>query len=82
MTVARVHEGDDWHIDVVAAVELRLETCDAKIPFTLPWLDRIERRAASPIGLEKTKPKLEIFSLTLAIYVLMRTTAPKVSVGL
>lgn len=40
-------------IDVIASVELRLEICDAKIPFTLPWLDRIERRAASLIGFRK-----------------------------
>ena len=27
------------------------QPCDAKIPFSLPWLDRIERNVASSIGL-------------------------------
>jgi GNAT superfamily N-acetyltransferase len=27
-----------------------LKPCDAKIPFSLPWLDRIERNLASLIG--------------------------------
>jgi len=53
LALAKKHDGNDWHIDVIASVELRLEICDAKIPFTLPWLDRIERRAASLIGLGK-----------------------------
>jgi hypothetical protein len=29
---------------IIGTVELRLQPCDAKIPFTLPTLDRIERR--------------------------------------
>jgi ribosomal protein S18 acetylase RimI-like enzyme len=39
---------DDNH--VIATVELRLQPCDAKIPFSLPWIDRIERRLASFLG--------------------------------
>jgi ribosomal protein S18 acetylase RimI-like enzyme len=34
----------NWRIEIIGSVELRLQPCDAKIPFTLPWLDRIERR--------------------------------------
>jgi GNAT superfamily N-acetyltransferase len=33
-----------WHIDVIGSVELRLQPCDAKIPFSFPWLDRLERQ--------------------------------------
>lgn len=47
-------QSDDWHIDVIGCVELRLQPADAKIPFTLPWLDRIERRLASWIRLGNT----------------------------
>ncbi|EEC50528.1 predicted protein [Phaeodactylum tricornutum CCAP 1055/1] len=53
LVLGRRHAGNDWHIDVIASVELRLQLCDAKIPFSLPWLDRIERTAASWIGLGK-----------------------------
>ena len=53
LILAKPHTGSDWHVDVIASVELRLEPCDAKIPFTLPWLDRIERRLASMVGLGK-----------------------------
>jgi ribosomal protein S18 acetylase RimI-like enzyme len=44
---------DNWHSDVIASIELRLQPCDAKIPFSLPWIDRIERGLASLIGLGK-----------------------------
>ena len=40
-------------IDVIASIELRLQPCDAKIPFSIPWLDRVERRVGSIIGLGK-----------------------------
>lgn len=30
-----------------------MQPCDAKIPFSLPWLDRIERRLASAIGVKR-----------------------------
>ena len=30
--------------NIIASVELRLQPCDAKIPFTLPWIDRMERK--------------------------------------
>ena len=47
-------DGDSGHT-VVASVELRLELTDGKIPFSLPWLDRAERRFASLIGWSKDK---------------------------
>ena len=34
----------DDSIDVIASIELRLQPCDAKIPFSIPWLDRVERK--------------------------------------
>ena len=30
--------------EIIASIELRLQPCDAKIPFSIPWLDRLERR--------------------------------------
>lgn len=33
------------------------QPCDAKIPFSLPWLDKVERRLASVIGLGDASPK-------------------------
>ena len=33
-------------IDVLATVELRLQPTDAKIPFSYPWLDTLERNIA------------------------------------
>ncbi|KAL3910870.1 MAG: hypothetical protein SGARI_001919, partial [Bacillariaceae sp.] len=41
--------------DIIAAIELRLQPCDAKIPFSIPWLDRVERRMGSVIGLGMEK---------------------------
>lgn len=49
----RSSDSSDWHCDVIASVELRLQPCDAKIPFSLPWIDRFERRLATLIGLGK-----------------------------
>lgn len=46
---------NNWRIEIIGSVELRLQPCDAKIPFTLPWLDRIERRLASAFGPTKKK---------------------------
>ena len=53
LVLGKSQEGSDWHSDIVASIELRLQPCDAKIPFSLPWLDGIERRFASLIGLGK-----------------------------
>lgn len=48
-------DNSNWRIDVIASVELRLQPCDAKIPFSLPWIDHIERRLASIAGLDKKR---------------------------
>jgi ribosomal protein S18 acetylase RimI-like enzyme len=47
LVAAKRRSDSDWHIDVIASVELRLQPTDAKIPFSLPLLDRAERRLAS-----------------------------------
>jgi ribosomal protein S18 acetylase RimI-like enzyme len=50
LVLALARTSTDWHIDVVATVELRLQPCDAKIPFSLPWIDKFERRLAALVG--------------------------------
>lgn len=45
----------NWLIEIIGSVELRLQPCDAKIPFTLPWLDRTERRIATLLGHTKNE---------------------------
>lgn len=52
LVLAKQKEETDtnWRIEIIGSVELRLQPCDAKIPFTLPWLDQIERRLASLLG--------------------------------
>ena len=40
----------DSDIDVIASVELQLQPSDGKIPFSLPWWDRIERNIANFLG--------------------------------
>lgn len=47
-------------IDIIASIELRLQPCDAKIPFSIPWFDRVERRLGSVIGLGMEKGSSEI----------------------
>ena len=46
LTLARPssESGDDDDMEAVASVELRLQPTDAKIPFSQPWLDVVERR--------------------------------------
>lgn len=44
---------DPSSCNIVASVELRLQPTDGKVPFTLPFLDRIERGMASFIGYEQ-----------------------------
>lgn len=46
-----------WSSEVIGSIELRLQPCDAKIPFSLPWIDRIERRIASFLGFETTNTR-------------------------
>lgn len=50
IVLALARTSNDWHVDVIASVELRLQPCDAKIPFSLPWVDKVERRLASLVG--------------------------------
>lgn len=51
LAIGKKHPGSNWHMDLIASVELRLQPCDAKIPFTLPWLDKIERRLGALFGI-------------------------------
>ena len=46
LALARHHASpnDGEEMEVVASVELRLQPTDAKIPFSQPWLDYLERR--------------------------------------
>jgi ribosomal protein S18 acetylase RimI-like enzyme len=61
-------EGSDWKVDIIASIELRLQPCDAKIPFSLPWLDRIERNLASLVGLgEGTSRDLQPYLSNLCV---------------
>ena len=45
-------EGESGTIEVIATVELRLQPTDAKIPFSQPWVDSLERRAAKALGVD------------------------------
>ena len=45
----------EWNIDVIASVELRLQPTDAKIPFSLPWLDQLERSLAALLTADKAR---------------------------
>jgi ribosomal protein S18 acetylase RimI-like enzyme len=47
LLIAKERPNTDWNIDIIASVELRLQPTDAKIPFSFPWLDQLERRLAS-----------------------------------
>ena len=44
-----------WQSEIIASVELRLQPCDGKIPFTLPFMDRMERRLARLVGIQTDK---------------------------
>ena len=44
-------DANSKNIEVIASIELRLQPCDAKIPFSIPWLDRVERKIGGLIGL-------------------------------
>jgi len=44
LTLARPSDEDDDDMEAVASVELRLQPTDAKISFSQPWLDVLERR--------------------------------------
>ena len=44
LALARPTTDQNEEMEVVASVELRLQPTDAKIPFSQPWLDKLERR--------------------------------------
>lgn len=51
----------DEDMEMVASVEVRLQPTDAKIPFSQPWLDNVERRLArffDFIGGDKSQPTI------------------------
>lgn len=52
-TVDAAGNRSNSNIEVIASIELRLQPCDAKIPFSIPSLDRVERRIGSLFGLGK-----------------------------
>jgi len=56
LVVAKPKIGSEWQVDIVASIELRLQLTDAKIPFTLPWLDRVERKLASLVNKDSVSP--------------------------
>jgi ribosomal protein S18 acetylase RimI-like enzyme len=46
--------------EIVASIELRLQPCDAKIPFTLPLLDKIERVVAKTLGTNERQQERDL----------------------
>ena len=44
-----------------------LQPCDAKIPFSLPWLDRIERRLAAKFGIGMDTGDLQPYLSNLCV---------------
>lgn len=46
-----MNDGTKWLGTAVRYSHTQNQPCDAKIPFSLPWLDKVERRLASTIGL-------------------------------
>lgn len=46
LVLARPSADSNKQIDVIATVDVRLQPTDAKIPFSLPWIDSLERRLA------------------------------------
>lgn len=48
------------NIEIVATVELRLQPTDAKIPFSEPWFDRIERYVARALNMDVKPTELHL----------------------
>lgn len=46
----------EGEMEVVASVELRLQPTDAKIPFSQPWLDKLERKLARLVPFAEEDP--------------------------
>lgn len=43
------------------------QPCDAKIPFSLPWLDRVERRIAATVGIGADSGDLQPYLSNLCV---------------
>lgn len=56
LALGRRKEGSSTEIEAIATVELRLQPTDAKIPFSEPWFDKIERSVAKALGID-VQPK-------------------------
>jgi ribosomal protein S18 acetylase RimI-like enzyme len=50
IVLAKPNPESTWLVDIIASVELKLEISDAKIPFSLFWMDRAERLLGSLVG--------------------------------
>lgn len=50
IVLAKPNPESTWLVDIIASVELKLEISDAKIPFSLFWMDRAERFLGSLVG--------------------------------
>jgi len=60
--------GDDaGSVECIATVELRLQPTDAKIPFSQPWLDEIERKLAKILGLSREEHRLQPYLSNLCV---------------
>jgi ribosomal protein S18 acetylase RimI-like enzyme len=55
LALARTKVSENFiNVEPIATVELRLQPTDAKIPFSQPWLDDLERKAAKIFGMNST----------------------------
>jgi ribosomal protein S18 acetylase RimI-like enzyme len=52
LIIGRTRLDNDWQVEVIGSVELQMQICDGKIPFTLPFLDIIERTLGRWVGVE------------------------------
>jgi ribosomal protein S18 acetylase RimI-like enzyme len=61
--------GKEEEIEVIASIELRLQPTDAKIPFSQPWLDVIERKLVrfTMFGKSINNPPLRPYLCNLCI---------------
>ena len=59
LAVARPKPGSSSGLDTIATVELRLQPTDAKIPFSQPWLDSIERKLAKKLGIDLSRDGMD-----------------------
>ena len=66
LVLGRQKPETDWNIEVIASVELRLQPTDAKIPFSFPWLDQLERRIANLFSSDNVR-KLQPYLSNLCV---------------